>query len=81
MNPELVDAISLDHLADRLGMRGLLPHLVRRMLGATPGVGGCIALTATPLLERHGTGEREGWTGEECGDDAVADLRRRGLVG
>jgi hypothetical protein len=40
MNPELVDANTLDHLADRLGMRGLLPHLVRRLLTASAGVKG-----------------------------------------
>lgn len=38
MNPELVDATALDQLSDRLEARGLLPHLVRRLLAGSPGV-------------------------------------------
>lgn len=38
MNPQLVDATDLNQLSDRLEARGLLPHLVRRLLANAPGV-------------------------------------------
>jgi hypothetical protein len=38
VNPELVDATALDQLSDRLEARGLLPHLVRRLLAGSSGV-------------------------------------------
>jgi hypothetical protein len=38
VNPQLVDAIALDQLSDRLEARGLLPHVVRRLLAGSPGV-------------------------------------------
>jgi hypothetical protein len=53
MNPELVDATALDRMADRLAARGLLPHLVRRLLGATPGVKGLV-MPAEEGIAAHG---------------------------
>jgi len=53
MNPELVDATALDQMADRLVARGLLPHLVRRLLGATPGVKGLV-MPAEEGIAAHG---------------------------
>jgi hypothetical protein len=53
MPPELVDATDLDRLADRLEMRGLLPHLVRRLLGATVGVQG-LDMPAEEGISAHG---------------------------
>jgi hypothetical protein len=38
VHSELVDATDLDQLSDRLEARGLLPHLVRRLLASSPGV-------------------------------------------
>jgi hypothetical protein len=38
VNPELVDATALHQLSDRLESRGLLPHVVRRLLAGSPGV-------------------------------------------
>lgn len=42
VNPELIDSTGLHSLANRLESRGLLPHVVRRLLAATPGVSGLV---------------------------------------
>ena len=41
-NPELIDATGLESLSTRLKAKGLLPHIVRRLLAATPGVTGLV---------------------------------------
>lgn len=63
MPAELVDATDLDRLSDRLEMRGLLPHLVRRLIGAAPGTKD-LDMPAEEGISAHGfDGVIDGGTG------------------